>query len=770
MSELLNNEPNTKDREQLLNLLIAIDSEKRPLFAFILGLYIRENGITEELTQWNRIEQPLKYILAREERDWEKAPIWQRHSGLIGRTAIFMAAMGQNLSLSKLLQTIGTYLKNSDPIEQDAIAQLFRSTSHYREGIRDSYCLGLQPDLLAEYYVIRHFLRLNDPDESALLLNSTFKIDPEMVTSMLIKTEQNFRHHSGFEAVLYWLKEMVLHASLDVEQARELSRLINGFFQSNTPKETDRYNLPYILIFFEHLKHLQLSFPDDIELARTYTRSAHRYNYYFAAKKDPDPEQAFQYLLDYGVAMRGYQPFQTDPELALRQTTGARNVIYSLLVEKEKRSVDIFRCREIFETYIWELRKVDKFKNDREIQLETIKAIDLLIEGYTSRPISKPDQAVELINEYLDQLMNGEDFASDLAFAEFQLKCYYTLLYYYCYIDPQPSIKNGIHYYKKVAELFAKFKENDSIIQHRNLLQNLADTTSKFQRPPLWKKLENINGTNSLEKLNSDALLSDPTIWKIGEKIPIETWQKLYLPFLNQTPLYPDEQKLKNLLADAFEQSKYPPDIRYVKHIIGARAFKIPFYQNATLYQVLCKLDSWDRYLIGTGTRPGPGIGLINFIHAPGSSARFYWLTGLSTPIHDLNGHFNLSLHQPDLARDYLRYFCLMVQGESGSFTLMERIEDVFMVESQENDIAEKKLTEALNQNIPKPPEFDPEENAWYSNNLIAFGSALFKVQMKTKTFGPIEMLDDDPLLADLPICSIRFLEGLMYHFEPEEN
>lgn len=147
-------------------------------------------------------------------------------------------------------------------------------------------------------------------------------------------------------------------------------------------------------------------------------------------------------------------------------------------------------------------------------------------------------------------------------------------------------------------------------------------------------------------------------------------------------------------------------------------------------------------------TRGGPATAA--FLYGPhGAQA----LDGTSALVHDINDSGVLDVSTADLACDYLRFFCSAVRGDEGPFYLIEATERFAKLSGSTlpAPFGEQALPVAAKRSV----------EGWRLDALVQYGTALFKSRFSLNAAGMIEMIDDEPLRADLPPVSIEF-DGLI--------
>ncbi|MBI1326374.1 MAG: hypothetical protein GC136_01905 [Alphaproteobacteria bacterium] len=124
-----------------------------------------------------------------------------------------------------------------------------------------------------------------------------------------------------------------------------------------------------------------------------------------------------------------------------------------------------------------------------------------------------------------------------------------------------------------------------------------------------------------------------------------------------------------------------------------------------------------------------------------------YRLNGTSPPIHEVNAKAPVKITDENVL-DYLRFFCFFVRGEEGPFLVSENLDDPNM--PQGIDAATKTVIESTIR--PATFEGKNEQNHWLCDAIVFYSNALFIANFAVHPTGMIEMLEDEPVAADLPV------------------
>lgn len=121
-------------------------------------------------------------------------------------------------------------------------------------------------------------------------------------------------------------------------------------------------------------------------------------------------------------------------------------------------------------------------------------------------------------------------------------------------------------------------------------------------------------------------------------------------------------------------------------------------------------------------------------------------LNGTSPPIHEVNAKAPIKVTEENVL-EYLKFFCFFVRGEEGPFYIAESMDDPNMPANMDDttrSVIEGTIREASFEGVNEQGHFLCDAVVFYSN-------ALFIANFAVQPTGMIEMLDDEPIAADLP-------------------
>lgn len=124
-----------------------------------------------------------------------------------------------------------------------------------------------------------------------------------------------------------------------------------------------------------------------------------------------------------------------------------------------------------------------------------------------------------------------------------------------------------------------------------------------------------------------------------------------------------------------------------------------------------------------------------------------YRLNGTSPPIHEVNAKAPIRISEQNVL-EYLRFFCFFVRGEEGPFLIAESMSDPYIPQSDDAK------TRAVIEGTVRPASYEGrnEQGYFMCNAVVYYSNALFIATFAVRPGGMIEMLNDEPIAADLPV------------------
>jgi len=127
-------------------------------------------------------------------------------------------------------------------------------------------------------------------------------------------------------------------------------------------------------------------------------------------------------------------------------------------------------------------------------------------------------------------------------------------------------------------------------------------------------------------------------------------------------------------------------------------------------------------------------------------------LDGTSAPIHEANERDPIKITEKN-ALDYLRFFCYFVHGDEGPFLIIEDINHPGLDRGKLDNTTRKEIEGSL-----RKATFEGKTpgGALRASATLLYGSGLFFAQFSMTENGMVEMINDEPLAADLPVKPIK--------------
>ena len=184
------------------------------------------------------------------------------------------------------------------------------------------------------------------------------------------------------------------------------------------------------------------------------------------------------------------------------------------------------------------------------------------------------------------------------------------------------------------------------------------------------------------------------------------------------------------------------PFLRVVNPIRGRYTIN-----EATARLSQCALPFYSKHVLvwASDTSWPADVGPFWLLVTPG---RVFLLDGASAPVHDVNESDPIEVTD-DNVLDYLRFFTYFVQGDEGPFLIVEDLEHPALDTEKLTPSHRLALEETI-----RPPVFDGREadGAMLATASILYGADLFTARFSITRNGMIEMIDDEPVAADLPV------------------
>jgi hypothetical protein len=122
-------------------------------------------------------------------------------------------------------------------------------------------------------------------------------------------------------------------------------------------------------------------------------------------------------------------------------------------------------------------------------------------------------------------------------------------------------------------------------------------------------------------------------------------------------------------------------------------------------------------------------------------------LNGTSPPIHEVNAKAPVRITEQNVL-EYLRFFCFFVRGEEGPFLIAESMDDPYIP----TNLDPKTRTVIGGTVRGASYEGRNEQGHFMCDAVVFYSNALFIANFAVQPSGMIEMLNDEPIAADLPV------------------
>ena len=157
----------------------------------------------------------------------------------------------------------------------------------------------------------------------------------------------------------------------------------------------------------------------------------------------------------------------------------------------------------------------------------------------------------------------------------------------------------------------------------------------------------------------------------------------------------------------------------------------LPFYDNVVLIRMRDR--TWGKQKL-----------TIYYLTDQGA---LYRLNGTSPPIHEVNAKAPIRVSEQNVL-EYLRFFCFFVRGEEGPFLIAESMQDPYIPQTDDAK------TKAVIEGTVRAASYEGrnEQGYFMCDAVVYYSNALFIATFAVQPGGMIEMLNDEPIAADLPV------------------
>jgi hypothetical protein len=131
-----------------------------------------------------------------------------------------------------------------------------------------------------------------------------------------------------------------------------------------------------------------------------------------------------------------------------------------------------------------------------------------------------------------------------------------------------------------------------------------------------------------------------------------------------------------------------------------------------------------------------------------------YRLNGTSPPIHEVNARAPIKLSRSNVL-SYLAFFCYFVRGKEGPFYLLESMDDPSVADltTIPDDGSVLAMAKRVIEGTIRPVTLEGVDGRGHflCHGAVFYSNAIFFSNFTVQPTGLIEMLDDEPIAADLP-------------------
>ncbi len=234
---------------------------------------------------------------------------------------------------------------------------------------------------------------------------------------------------------------------------------------------------------------------------------------------------------------------------------------------------------------------------------------------------------------------------------------------------------------------------------------------------------------------------------RIAPVVGVDGWERVYPGASSDAPDW-----VRRMLADY----GLPPDTTVL------RRARLPFYRTFHLVEV-----------IERASRAAPArcaYALVRFgVQEADAQLDVRVLNGQSYVVHGVNDVPEELLLDEATVEAYLRFFCWAVHGDRGPFLIPTAAREIpFAGRLKRRDA---RVLDHLDYRLLTPDALEPRF-AEYSaaagfllprRTVVAYGGAVFESWFAAQRDGTISMVEDTPLVADLPIEAERYGRGALF-------
>lgn len=184
------------------------------------------------------------------------------------------------------------------------------------------------------------------------------------------------------------------------------------------------------------------------------------------------------------------------------------------------------------------------------------------------------------------------------------------------------------------------------------------------------------------------------------------------------------------LCSEMLDSGEIQNFLRYA-HTSRMRAAPLSFYPGWMLLE--CQMT------LGSGATT-----LVNFIVGDDGVVL---LDGRADGVHRINAHLALNLDRPDMARDYLIFFCSVVRSKASRFEILLSPEQLlFAVDADEALRAEAAAA------IVPAGRGDVVKDGYWFDAVVRYSDDLYRSSFIVRSDGQVDMKEETMVLERLPL------------------
>ncbi len=368
----------------------------------------------------------------------------------------------------------------------------------------------------------------------------------------------------------------------------------------------------------------------------------------------------------------------------------------------------------------------------QEATAEYDKAINTIDQGLTEHP-HDPILVEQKIRDYwhiLDELRKNGSWQRSIAF----LDALATTAQQVFQHDP---VQLNLY---KLLESIDKYANKYGL----NIEQEITDSSTELSKAIDISKLKS-NITTANNKLDLNKLLWPQNGGYDKNHLIVKSPRNSHLLHIltgTWRELSPEEVAKEIKTDEVQKMLESNPDSPSGKRITRIHTRPLSFYPDTMLYEAEVILNNRSQ-------------GTLTYLRHPTGTVH---ISGTSPEIHKLNATGILRLETWQQAADYLRFFTNSIQGDVGVFRVVEHISNIPLLPHEKAEDFEylAKLTSPMRLKQTK-------DGSWDFQATILYGSDMFYALLRVKPTGGVEMYNDNPIAAGLPVKTEYYDDGIRH-------